>query len=208
MTQEIKDDVVPLGTPLTDDQQKLVIEFIDKYEHPVKLLAKVFPTLFRTALSSRMPTEEIEQSAMYGVLRAAQLFNESRGVLFSTYATEWMRSGVQASLRRHVKWSEFHTRFLVDPLNGREEIPEDTANPPHPIDVCVDEMHKFVRHLSSREKFVIYRRYGIGFGYTRTLQEIADEMGVTKERVRQIQRLALEKMRRRERIDPNGFTEE
>lgn len=50
--------------------------------------------------------------------------------------------------------------------------------------------------LSPREITVLTLRFGLRDGYSRTLQEVADEIGRTRERVRQIEKAALEKLRR------------
>ena len=49
--------------------------------------------------------------------------------------------------------------------------------------------------LDERERKVITMRFGLADGRIRTLQEISDRMGVTKERIRQLEVRALRKMR-------------
>lgn len=49
--------------------------------------------------------------------------------------------------------------------------------------------------LAPRERLVLDQRLGILAGRSHTLQEIGDELGVTKERVRQIESEALRKLR-------------
>lgn len=50
--------------------------------------------------------------------------------------------------------------------------------------------------LSSRESEVIKLRFGLGDGVTRTLEETGKELGVTRERIRQIESSATKKLRR------------
>jgi RNA polymerase primary sigma factor len=55
------------------------------------------------------------------------------------------------------------------------------------------EAEKALTNLSARERFVLERRLGIGFE-PETLEMIGDQLGLTRERVRQIQREALTRL--------------
>ena len=62
-------------------------------------------------------------------------------------------------------------------------------------DALKDSIHGLLAKLSERERYVLERRYGLdGRGCT-TLGKIGEEIGVTRERVRQIQNTALRKLR-------------
>jgi RNA polymerase sigma factor (sigma-70 family) len=59
--------------------------------------------------------------------------------------------------------------------------------------------------LNEREREVLKLRFGLRNAHGHTLQEIADRIGVTRERVRQIEKRALERLRRaQEGSDENG----
>lgn len=71
---------------------------------------------------------------------------------------------------------------------------------PTPFDVAsLSQLREDVRialqSLNKREAEVLYLRYGLDGGDMRTLQEVAEELGVTRERVRQIESRALRKLR-------------
>jgi RNA polymerase nonessential primary-like sigma factor len=63
-----------------------------------------------------------------------------------------------------------------------------------------DWIRQWLVELSDRQRQVIERRYGLNGREVATLEELARELSVTRERVRQIQSEALEKLRARLRV--------
>ncbi len=62
-------------------------------------------------------------------------------------------------------------------------------------DALKDSVHDLLETLTERERHVLVRRYGFDSGRCATLAEIGKEVGVTRERARQIQNTALRKLR-------------
>lgn len=58
-----------------------------------------------------------------------------------------------------------------------------------------EELHRALALLTPRERAVITLRYGIGDGHSRTLLEVGKELGISRERVRQLEVVALMKLR-------------
>jgi RNA polymerase primary sigma factor len=58
-----------------------------------------------------------------------------------------------------------------------------------------EELHRALAMLTPRERSVITLRYGIGDGRSRTLLEVGKELGISRERVRQLEVVALMKLR-------------
>ena len=57
------------------------------------------------------------------------------------------------------------------------------------------ELSKTLELLTPRERRIIELRFGLGNEYSRTLAEVGTELGLTKERIRQIEKEALAKLR-------------
>jgi RNA polymerase primary sigma factor len=71
-----------------------------------------------------------------------------------------------------------------------------------------DKLSNVLSSLSERERKVLELRFGLGDGYSRTLEEVGKQFKVTRERIRQIEAKALRKMRHPTRIRQlNGFLE-
>ena len=58
-----------------------------------------------------------------------------------------------------------------------------------------EELSEALESLAPREQRVIELRFGLGNEYSRTLEEVGTELGLTKERIRQIEKEALAKLR-------------
>ena len=99
------------------------------------------------------------------------------------------------------------TLSMDAPLGGSDEgaglgdvLPEAGATEVYTTDMEDVSLHEGIRcameRLSEREKFVIRKRFGIDEeAGERTLSEVAEELGVSLERIRQIQVRAINKMR-------------
>jgi RNA polymerase primary sigma factor len=59
-----------------------------------------------------------------------------------------------------------------------------------------DEVSELLSVLDEREKKIIYSRFGLDGGKAKTLEEVGKKFGVTRERIRQLQNIALMKLRR------------
>ena len=71
-----------------------------------------------------------------------------------------------------------------------------------------DKLADVLTSLTERERKVLELRFGLGDGYSRTLEEVGKQFKVTRERIRQIEAKALRKMRHPTRIRQlQGFLE-
>ena len=74
------------------------------------------------------------------------------------------------------------------------------SNAPAPADVAAqssmrEQVDRVLRHLQDRERRVLELRFGLFDGRPRTLEEIGGELNLTRERIRQIERKALGRLR-------------
>src|SRR5215475_6193981 len=57
-------------------------------------------------------------------------------------------------------------------------------------------LHEMIKTLDPREATILRYRFGLDGGTEKTLEEVGEKFGVTRERVRQIQNIALNKLRK------------
>lgn len=141
---------------------------------------------------------EVVSEGNMALLRAVDKFNVDRGFKFSTYAC---RAILKAFSRTAMKHNRHRTKFPVEfepdleksdwADKRRDQVEED----------CIDELKAIVDRnladLSSVEETVIRRRFNWDQvdDSSLTLEDVGKIIGVTKERVRQIQNKALAKIR-------------
>ena len=132
------------------------------------------------------------------LIRAAEAFDVSRGLKFSTYA--W--TAVIRSLRRNCTVEgKRHQRFGVA-YNPELEHGDYVAEQRESCEMSfAGEVARIVRQnqaeLTDLEQAVIRYRFGLGGGPEMTLGQVSSHLGRSRERVRQIQNQAMEKIRRR-----------
>jgi RNA polymerase primary sigma factor len=59
-----------------------------------------------------------------------------------------------------------------------------------------DELSELLEVLDDRERTIIFKRFGLDDGKPKTLEEVGKKFGVTRERIRQLQNIAMAKLRR------------
>ena len=67
--------------------------------------------------------------------------------------------------------------------------------------ILADQVKNILGDLSPKERKILEMRHGLNDGITHTLEEVGREFGVTRERIRQIEAKAHEKIRQHERIN-------
>src|SRR5665213_3223160 len=87
-----------------------------------------------------------------------------------------------------------------DDSNNFSEIVEDerAVNPYDELEdkTVITMLQDMVKHLDEREATILRYRFGLDGGNEKTLEEVGEKFGVTRERIRQIQNLALRKLRK------------
>ncbi|MFH1107595.1 MAG: sigma-70 family RNA polymerase sigma factor [Planctomycetota bacterium] len=138
---------------------------------------------------------EVVSDGNMSLMRAVEKFDYSRGNKFSTYAT-W---AVMKNYARSIPEQHYHnTRWVTGQETVLETAADRSTEPVHAGDrERVKELITAgMRELTDREREVVSNHFGLEKpGTSLTLEELGKRFGVTKERVRQIERRALARLR-------------
>jgi RNA polymerase sigma factor (sigma-70 family) len=176
--------------------------------------------LARDFASTGVPREDLESEGRLGLLDAALRFDPARGVTFATYASWWARRRMQALVTRQARVvrrpearggpasyapRDVYLDDLVSPGGALRwyDVLENEVEP-HPLRALLQTEDEA---LVSRAAFelpplwreIVSARFGLDGGPSLTLAAIGSRLGVSRERVRQIEAKAIARLR--ERID-------
>jgi len=134
------------------------------------------------------------------LIQAVDGFDIARGNRFSTYATWAIRNVLAESKRKLIRSRRQTLSLFAEPLTA-----PDSGAPEHEREVTQNQRRAVVRRwlgrLEKRERRILASRYGIGGGPEQTLTKIGQELGISKERVRQIEARAHAKLRKFARLE-------
>lgn len=129
--------------------------------------------------------EEALQAGRIGLWHAIQGYDPARGTAFSTYA--WV--AIYRRIHRRVKELSQETDVLSAEISGSWVLPDPAGELERKL--IHDALHELVSQLPERLCQVIVERFGLGAQPPRTLKELGTELGLSGERVRQLEQDAL-----------------
>ena len=128
------------------------------------------------------------------LVRASEQFDFARGTRFSTYATLAITNDlirrIPRERSRQVRFATGHEGQLHDLADHRDGGRADAINQEHSRSM----IRKMIGYLSGRDQTIIVRRFGLD-GEKQTLAQVGRELGISKERIRQLESRALDKLR-------------
>jgi RNA polymerase primary sigma factor/RNA polymerase sigma factor len=153
---------------------------------------------------------ELVSDGNMSLIRAVEKFDYARGNKFSTYAS-WaiMKNFARTIPDEHRHRDRFRTSHS-EMFTATEEHRSDQYEQESAQRQRENQIGKILERLDEREQKIIISRFGLEHGHEpQTLKEVGAEMGVTKERIRQLEARALNKLRvaaREDKIEVPGVS--
>lgn len=140
--------------------------------------------------------DDLLSDGIVALLRAVDKFDVGLGFRFSTYATQVVRRN---TYRRVMEKQKERQRVTLSIHESGVDVSDEHRSPSMSEErwqTLRGRLATMLDKLDRREKLIVRARFSLG-GHRRvqTLQRLADKLGVSKERVRQLEKRALEKLR-------------
>lgn len=153
-------------------------------------------SIVKAFASDSNPFDDLLSEGIACMLKAAEKFDFDRGFRFSTYATMAVRREVFRSINRshrnRTRFATGATDILDQQLNA--EPPEERTE--SALRKISSDISRMLTRLDDREQFIVKARYGlIDIGMKPTFSKLGEKLGVSKERVRQLELRAMNKLR-------------
>ncbi|QEG42712.1 sigma-70 family RNA polymerase sigma factor [Roseimaritima ulvae] len=191
------------GLDQAHDRSAMMDEIHQLYEQAVAVKNKIVQSNLRLVVSiakrHMSSTDDffaLVSDGNMSLIRAAEKFDYGRGNKFSTYATWAIMKNFARTIPSEFKHRDrFRTTaeelFLAQSDDRSNPFVEESSQRQRQR-----EVGRILNRLDEREQKIISARFGLTKGSEPlTLKQVGEEMGVTKERIRQLEARALLKLR-------------
>jgi RNA polymerase sigma factor (sigma-70 family) len=139
---------------------------------------------------------ELLSDGNMSLMRAVEKFDYSRGNKFSTYASWAIMKNFARSIPEEKHRRERYVTGNEDFFDAAEDHRTDEQEVLATAEQATHKVNRLLEYLDPREREIIRMRAGLDSGAEpMTLEKIGDKLGITKERVRQLNVRAMKKLR-------------
>ena len=140
--------------------------------------------------------DDLLSDGIFGLIRAVEKFNYEYGFRFSTFATRVVRRNAYRMVVVNQQDRQKVSTGLQDlQLEISDEGRSSAISEKRWLELR-SHLAVMLDDLDRREKFIVRARFSLGSHRKRhTLQSLANRLGISKERVRQLERRAVDKLR-------------
>ena len=161
-------------------------------------------TLARQYKSELLSTDDLVSEGCIGLMKAADKFDPNRGKPFVTFAAPYIRQSIEEAISRITGEVPVMSTDESLPVGSNNNFPllnvledPDAPRADHALEqhTLSDELAEAISTLTEREQAVVRRFFGIDY-QRMTMAEIGEELGLKRERVRQIRDKAMRKLKK------------
>ena len=153
-------------------------------------------SIVKKFFNSHNAFDDLLSDGIMALMRAVDKFDYGRGFRFSTYATQVVRRNAYRTVMQKQKERLQISVSIHDPGMDVCERDQDSSISLERWNDLRKKLQLLLDQLDRRERLIVRARFSLGSHRNiKTLQLLADKLGVSKERVRQLEKRALERLR-------------
>jgi RNA polymerase sigma factor (sigma-70 family) len=139
---------------------------------------------------------ELLSDGNMSLLRAVEKFDFSRGNKFSTYASWAIMKNFARSIPEEKRRRERYMTGYEEMFDTAADTRSDEQEMVTAVEQKKQEVNRLLEYLEPRERQIVRMRNGLdNYSENMTLEEIGQQLGITKERVRQLNVRIMNKLR-------------
>ena len=139
---------------------------------------------------------ELLSDGNMSLIRAVEKFDYSRGNKFSTYASWAIMKNFARSIPEEKKRRERYVTGSEDAFTATPDMRTDEQEIVSSVEQTKHRVNRLLEYLEPREQQIVRMRAGLdSYSEGMTLEEIGQQLGITKERVRQLNVRIMTKLR-------------
>ncbi len=185
------------GSPsiaIMDEIDQRLARSVEIRNRLVQIFMKLARSIARSFSNLEHPLDELVSEASMTLLRAIEKYDCERGFRFSTYATHAVRRNLLRYLSTCRK--QRHSAVPTSELDGVVESRKWTWGYEQRISRAANLVTEIMSDMEPRDRYILRSRVGLdGDCHGQSLQRIADQLGVSRERVRQLEQRATSRLR-------------
>ncbi|MCS7304887.1 MAG: sigma-70 family RNA polymerase sigma factor [Thermoguttaceae bacterium] len=184
-------------TALMDQIESLYSQIVETKNEIIRANLRLVVSIAKRHVGPNTNFFELVSDGNMSLIRAVEKFDFAKGYKFSTYAS-W---AIMKNFARTIpESSRLRERYKTVPQELFADT-EDLRPNPQEIESAQDrrkiQVERMLEYLDPREQQIILRRFGLLQGQEPlTLKQVGKQLGVTKERIRQLEARALQKLRK------------
>ncbi len=184
-------------TELMDQIEKLYEQAVATKNEIVSANLRLVVSIAKRHVGPGSNFFELVSDGNMSLIRAVEKFDYTRGNKFSTYASWAIMKNFARTIPDEQRHRERFRTSQSEMFNMTEDVRSDQYERETAQFLREQQIERILSRLDPREQQIIASRFGLGDRREPlTLKQVGAELGVTKERVRQIEARALSKLRK------------
>jgi RNA polymerase primary sigma factor/RNA polymerase sigma factor len=189
-------DVAAPKAALMDEIESLYEQAVETKNQIARANLRLVVSIAKRHVGPDQNFFELVSDGNMSLLRAVEKFDFARGNKFSTYASWAIMKNFARTIPGEYKYRDRFRTSSEELFTAAQETRSNPRIEESAQSRREQQIERILRRLDDREKRIIIERFGLDHSLEpQTLKEVGATLGVTKERVRQLEARAINKLR-------------